>query len=191
MHREAEHQAEKGSTQPHGIFLPLPLSSLFWSFSPAFSLTSSPRRCLPLSPCRRLQNGTRLFPSQPAAVTQRRQPAAGAKSEPTLSFRMTHWNLALISLFLVVDGEQPKSYTGLDQGKWFKSLFYPKAAQRFEGAKLCTKAGTGTNSVGVWTPGITCHQCAFLVLTLCVPPSYTRGERQQVKIQPSDCIFSP
>lgn len=115
----AEQQAEKGSTQPHGIFLPLPLSPLSWSFSP----TSSPWRCLPLSPCCRLQNGTRLFPSQPAAVTQRRQPAAGARSEPTLSFRMTHWNLALIDLFLAVDGEQPKSYTGLDQGKRLTTLF--------------------------------------------------------------------
>lgn len=125
------------------------LLSPFRSFSPAPSPTSSPGRCPPLSPCRRLQNGTRLFPSQPAAVTQRRQPAAGARSEPTLSFRMTHWNLALISLFLIVDGEQPKSYTGLDQGKIFKCLFYPTATQRFEGAKPCTKAGTGTNWVGV------------------------------------------
>lgn len=183
MRCEAEHQAEKGSTQPHGIFLPLPLSSLFWSFSPAFSPTSSlPVLPSPL-PRRRLQNGRRLLPSQPAAVTQHRQPAARAKGEPTLSFRMTHWNLALISPFLVVDGEQLKSYTGLDQGKTFKSLFYPKATRCFEGARLCTKAGTGTNLVGVWTPGTTCHQCVFLVLTLCVPPSYTRGgERWQVKI---------
>lgn len=122
-----------------------PLSVLLSGFlSHLFSL-----RCLPLSPCRRLQNGTRLFPSQPAAVKQQKQPAAGAKSEPTLSFRMTHWNLALISLFLLVDGEQPKSYTGLDEGKRFKSLFYPKVTQCFEGANLRTKTGTGTNSVGV------------------------------------------
>ncbi|CAM4700245.1 unnamed protein product [Lepidochelys kempii] len=108
------HQAEWGREHLHGIFLSV-FFSLLLSLSPScftlsLSLSSN-------SPCSRQQNGTLLFQSQPAAVTQQRQQAACAKSEPTLSFRMTHWDLALISLFLVVDGEQPKSYTGSDQGE--------------------------------------------------------------------------
>lgn len=110
----------------NGIFL---FQSGFFRFHPqpsAFLLSHSLCTLLPESfstshsPCGKLQNGTRLFQSQSAAVTERRQKAAARpKSEPKLSFRMTQRELALIISSLARSGHRAhlKSYTGPAQGK--------------------------------------------------------------------------
>lgn len=141
-------------------------SAFLSPFGPPLLPAVSPIPAVPsrLSPCRRLQNGTRWWPGQAAAVTGRGQPAAGASCEPTLSFRMTHWSLPVIPLFLTADREQPKSYTGLDQGKRFKYIFFCTCYNHPEDARMCmmcmgTKWKSGNDSVGVCTPGIAYHQC--------------------------------